>query len=141
MKKILLITMLLTISIMVKAQKNTPDTSEVFTTVDHLPEFPGGDAKFQAYIDASLKKAKRSDKTSGRVIVTFIIEKNGSTSAPKAMVGFNREADSMAVSIVLKSPNWKPAIKDHKVVRCKFSAAITFGDPTDLPPLVKQLAN
>ena len=142
MKKILLITVLSAMFFAVHAQNSKTDTSEVFTSVDQVPEFPGGLEKLKVYIDHNVRKAIRKDTTSGFVIVVSTVEKDGSFTNCQAIRPFNPEADTIAVNIIRKIPKWKPAVKDGKIARCKYSLMVKFGNPTKgLGPNVKELKN
>jgi hypothetical protein len=142
MKKLFLISILIITALTAKAQKAKADTSEVYTEVDKLPEFPGGQEKFNDYLNNKIKKTVRKRNTSGVVIVVSTVEKDGRFTNSKAIMSLNPEADSIAVGVVGKISNWKPAIKNGKPVRCKFSIPIRFSnpDPND-PPTVKERVN
>ncbi|WP_184543378.1 energy transducer TonB [Mucilaginibacter sp. FT3.2] len=141
MRKILLIAIVILTGFTVKAQNLKADTSRIFDEVDKLPEFTGGADAFKTYVNSSLKKAKRKDTTAGLVVVTFVVEKNGALTNPKATMSFNPEADAIAIKVISKSLKWKPGIKDGNIVRTKFSVAVRFGEITDGPPDIKELAN
>ena len=142
MKKLLFTAIIIAASISVKAQKHKTDTSQIFTSVDKVPEFPGGTAKFKEYTDQSITKTIRKDNKSGLVVVVFIVEKDGSITNPQAIMPLNPESDSIAVNIVRKMKKWEPAIKNGKAVRCKFSIPLRFGPPDpNSPPIIKEREN
>jgi hypothetical protein len=130
MKKPLLFAIFFIASLTVSAQKLTVDTSQVFTSVDKIPEFPGGVDKFKEYIDKNVKNTLRKINKSGLVVVISTIEKDGSFTNVRSIKSLNAESDSIAVNIVSKTPKLSPAIKDGKPVRCKYSIPVWFGDPS-----------
>jgi protein TonB len=141
MKKNLLIAIIILTGIAARAQNLRVDTSQIFNEVDKLPEFPGGIDAFKVYVNSSIKNAGRKDTSAGMVIVTFVVEKNGKLTNPKATISFNPEADAIALKVISKSQKWKPAIKNGNVVRSKFSVSVRFGKTTGGPPDIKELAN
>lgn len=141
MKKILLIAIIILTGFAAKAKNLRVDTSQILNKVDKLPEFPGGTDAFKAYVSSSIKKAGRKDTSAGMVVVTFVVEKDGSLTNPKVTMSFNPEADAIALKVISKSQKWKPAIKNGDVVRCKFSVPVRFGKTTGGPPDIKELAN
>ncbi len=62
----------------------------------------------------------------GKVIVQFIVEKDGSLTNIKAIKGPGGGTSEEAVRVMQKSPKWQPGIKDGKPVRVQFAAPITF---------------
>ncbi|SEP13702.1 energy transducer TonB [Mucilaginibacter sp. OK283] len=141
MKKTLFLAAIILVGFSANAQKAKQDTSQVYNEVDKLPEFPGGTEAFKAYVNSSLKKSNRKDTSTGMVVVTFVIEKDGSPTNPITTLSFNPEADSIAIKIVGNSPKWKPGINNGNKVRTKFSVPVKFGAPTGGPPDIKELKN
>nr|WP_294944788.1 hypothetical protein [uncultured Mucilaginibacter sp.] len=84
-KSLFLLLIIVTTFFAVKAQTVTADTSEVFTSVDELPNFAGGAEKYRAYIKKSVLDAKRKDNSPGFVVVVSTIEKDGSFTNLKAI--------------------------------------------------------
>lgn len=141
MKKIffIILTAILLIPTMAKAQNNNgyitaePDP-EVFLTVTEDPEFPGGEEALIAFIREHVQypeEAKKANIT-GTVVVTFIIEKDGSLSNMKILRDIGGGCGTEAVRVLRQMPKWKPGKirksgqADLKVVRCQFSLPIVF---------------
>ena len=129
MKRTLLSAIMIIVCVTLNAQNSKVDTSQVFTSVDKLPEFPGGSDKFKEYIDKNIKNTIRKINKSGFVVVISTVEKDGNFTNIKAIKSLNTESDSIAVNIVSKTPKWLPAMKDGKPVRCKYSIPVWFGGP------------
>ncbi|WP_419700132.1 TonB family protein [Mucilaginibacter sp. NFX135] len=101
---------------------------DVYTSVEKVPEFPGGLDAFGQFLGKTIKypKADRENGTQGRVIVTFVVEKNGSLSGLKVLRGVSRTIDAEAVRVLKLSPKWKPGIENHKKVRVQYTVPISF---------------
>lgn len=141
MKKafLIIIAAILLIPTIAKAQNNNgyitaePDP-EVFLIVNEDPEFPGGEEALIAFIRDHVQypeEAKKANIT-GTVVVTFIIEKDGSLSNMKIIRDIGGGCGTEAVRVLRLMPKWKPG-KTHKagepglkVVRCQFSLPIVF---------------
>ncbi|WP_426588793.1 energy transducer TonB [Mucilaginibacter sp. R-33] len=139
MKHVLLIAFLFVMLLpAVKAQTTKIDTS-VYTEVEQLPEFPGGVEKLKEYISNTIKKSPLKDLHSGLVIITFIIENNGSITNTHVTKGLTSETDSLAIDIIKRGPKWKPAQQRSKTVRCLYSVPVLFGKGNDIPAVVKKI--
>ncbi len=99
---------------------------------DTRPFFPGGDAALISWIKANIKypaKAKEKGVT-GRVVVTFIVEIDGSLSDIKIFRNtapeFKAEFEAEAIRLVKAMPKWKPGEDKGKTVRVKYSLPIAF---------------
>jgi TonB family protein len=88
-----------------------------FASVEVLPSFPGGDKGFASYIHKNIHVATG---TKGRVIVSCVVEKNGTLTNIKVLRGVNTQADQETANAMKKSPRWKPAIKNGKAVSVSY---------------------
>ncbi|MEO3405228.1 TonB family protein [Mucilaginibacter sp. CAU 1740] len=112
------------------------DTTEVFTAVENVPEFPGGLEAFGKFLASNLKypAAAREQKIQGRVIITFIVEKDGSLSNKKIVRGITDDLNNEALRVIALSPKWKPGIQNGRPVRVQYSVPISFTlAPDDVP--------
>lgn len=99
-----------------------------FSKVDELPKFPGGDKGFGQFLSQTIKypaEAKANNIT-GRVIVTFVVEKDGSLNNIKILRGLGYGTDEEAVRVLKASPKWNPGLKDSKPVRVQYTIPIFF---------------
>ncbi|MGB4400957.1 MAG: energy transducer TonB, partial [Daejeonella sp.] len=111
------------------AGRDVPDGVFDFSTAEVLPEFEGGMAGWGKYLSENLKypEQAKKDSISGRVIVGFVVEKDGSLSDIKVLRGIGGGADEEAVRVLKNSPNWKPGkILDGNVVRVAYTMPIFF---------------
>jgi protein TonB len=93
------------------------------------PTFPGGDAALFHWLSQNIKYPAicRENNKQGRVLVGFIIEKDGSFSAPMIKKSSGDELlDSEALRVILNMPRWNPAMINDKSVRCSYELPTTF---------------
>ena len=101
---------------------------EFFMVVENMPEFPGGDAGLMKYIQKNVKYppiAKEYNIT-GKVYVSFIVDKSGSVTDVKIVRGVDKSLDAEAVRVVKSLPKYKPGKQRGKAVRVMFTIPINF---------------
>jgi TonB family protein len=112
------------------ANKNSnADTSRpIFTAVEQSPTFPGGDAAFDKYLAANIKyPAKaRQNKTEGRVIITFVVESDGTLTDLKLLRSLGDGTDEEALRVLQASPKWKPGVQNGRPVDVQYTVPINF---------------
>jgi protein TonB len=93
--------------------------------VEVSPEFPGGINKWYNYLKNSFKSPEDEDFRGGRVIVQFVVEKDGSLTDIKVLrdVGYGTKEEAM--KLFNRSPRWTPAEQNGKKVRCTYVQTIT----------------
>jgi periplasmic protein TonB len=136
MKNILLSITFLLFFIAAKAQTTQPrtdtttkrDTGKTFVHVEQVPEFPGGIDKFYEFIIKSIKypRKARFDETEGRVVVGFVVERDGSITDIKVVRSLSPECDAEAIRVISTSPKWIPGIQDGHPVRVQYTVPIPF---------------
>ncbi len=104
------------------------DGEVIYQTVDEMPEFPGGVEAMFKFIAENVKypESAKENNLQGRVIVKFVIEKDGSVSNVEVGRGWGNELDDEAVRVVKAMPKWKPGKQDGKPVRVSFMLPINF---------------
>ena len=106
----------------------------VYQTVEEMPEFPDGIEGLMDYVAQNVKypESAKENNLQGRVIVKFVIEKDGSVSNVEVGRGWGNELDDEAVRVVKAMPKWKPGKQDGQPVRVSFMLPINFklGDGT-----------
>lgn len=105
-----------------------PQGEEVFTVVEKMPEYPGGEEERVNFLVKNVKYPEEARKNgiSGTVYVSFIVEKNGKISDVKALKGVDESLDNEAVRVVNLMPDWKPGMQRGKPVRVQFNMPIQF---------------
>ena len=107
--------------------------------VEHMPEFPGGDAALLEYIANSIKYPEGMSKESvlGRVNCQFVVEKDGSVSDVEVVRSINPALDKEAIRVIKTIPKFTPARHKGEVVRVKYAVPVRFGAK---PPQAPQAA-
>ena len=101
---------------------------EFFDVVEQMPEYPGGSMAMFEYLSKSIKYPKEAEeaKKEGRVIATFIINKDGSISDACVVKSVDPALDAEALRVINGMPNWKPGKQNGKVVNVKYTIPISF---------------
>jgi TonB family protein len=109
----------------------TKDT--IFNSVDIQPEFPGGKNAFHSFIYMHLKYPNdaRQNGTQGTVVVSFVVEKDGSLTDVAIARGIGSGCDEEAARIIKLSPKWIPGVQNKHVVRTAYTVPISFSAPAD----------
>ena len=104
------------------------DTINVYDCVEQMPFFPGGSQKLKEFIEENLRYPKELEETcvQGRVIVRFIVERNGKLSNVKVVKSVHPALDKEAIRIVKLMPRWIPGRQNGITVRVKFYIPIIF---------------
>lgn len=104
------------------------DTSPTFQVVEEMPEFPGGINECLKFLGTNIKYPLEAQKAGvqGRVIVQFIVEKDGTISNPKIVRGVNPDLDGEAIRVVSIMPTWEPGRQKGQPVRVKYTIPVTF---------------
>ena len=104
------------------------DPNQIFTSVEQVPEFAGGLEKFGQYLSKNIRypAVARENNTQGRVICTFVVEKDGSLTDIKVVRVIGSGCDEEAVRVLKNSPKWKPGIQNGRPVRVQYSVPISF---------------
>ena len=102
--------------------------STVLRTVEQLPEFPGGIVQFMKWLKRNLNypNLALSQKIQGKVVVSFIVNKDGSISSPKVEKSAHPLLDSEALRVVKMMPKWTPGMMDSKPCRTMFAIPVNF---------------
>jgi len=101
---------------------------EFFMVVENMPVFPGGDLGLMKYIQKNVKYppiAKEYNIT-GKVYVSFIVDKSGSVTNAKIVRGVDKNLDAEALRVVKSLPKYKPGKQRGKPVRVMFTIPINF---------------
>jgi len=130
MKKILLTLIVLTFILSVKAQTNQKGdtTNRIFSAVERIPEFPGGMNEFYNFLSTNIRypAISREKGIQGRVIITMVVEKDGTLSNIRVVRGVATDIDNEALRVMGLSPKWKPGIQNGRRVRVQYSVPIAY---------------
>lgn len=102
--------------------------AEVFTIVEEMPGYPGGDLKMYEYLGKNIKypQIARESGIQGRVFVNFVVEPDGSVSNVKVLRGIGGGCDEEAIRVVKSMPKWKPGKQRGKAVRVSYTLPVVF---------------
>jgi protein TonB len=102
--------------------------AEVFTIVEEMPSYPGGDLKMYEYLGKNIKypQIARESGIQGRVFVNFVVEPDGSVSNVKVLRGIGGGCDEEAIRVVKSMPHWKPGKQRGKAVRVSYTLPVVF---------------
>ena len=105
-----------------------PDPDEIHIAVEEVPEFPGGVAALMAYLRKNIKYPAicRENNIQGKVIVTFVVNKDGSIVDVEVAKGVNPALDKEAVRVISQMPNWQPGRQLGRPVRVRYSVPVNF---------------
>jgi len=105
-----------------------PEPDEIFIFAEDQPEFPGGTAALMEYLRKNIKYPSicRENNIQGRVLVTFVVNKDGTIVDPEIVKSVNPSLDKEALRVISNMPNWKPGYQRGKPVRVKYSVPVNF---------------
>ncbi len=134
MKRILFFVMVLMVNMVsvgqdVRKDKDarTEQDGAIFTIVEQMPEFPGGMEALYQFLAANIKyPGGPDDCVSGKIIVSFVIEKDGTVSDAKVVRKLHPAFDAEALRVVKLMPKWEPGRQEGKPVRVQFNLPINF---------------
>ena len=101
---------------------------EIFVAVEQQPEFPGGTAALMKWLASNVRYPQMAleNGISGRVIVKFVVEKDGSVSGVTLVRGVDKDLDREAIRVVKSMPKWQPGKNNGQAVRCYFNLPVNF---------------
>lgn len=102
--------------------------NKIWSSVESIPEFPGGTDAFYKFLSRNMRYPSdaRRNHIEGRVIITFVVERNGTLHDVKMSRGIGGGCDEEAVRVIKLSPRWKPGVQNGAPVRVRYSVPITF---------------
>ena len=113
----------------VPVEKNGDYTPDQFRVIEEMPTFKGGNIDtFAKWVHGKLKYPRKAKENgiSGRVLVGFVVRKDGKVADVKVLKGVDPDLDKEAVRVVSKSPKWTPGRAKNGVVDVNFSIPIVF---------------
>ncbi len=100
----------------------------IFTVVEEMPEFPGGQAELLKYLAKSIKYPviAQENGVQGRVVCSFVVNRDGSIVDAEVVRGVDPSLDKEALRVITTMPKWKPGKQRGKPVRVKYTVPVTF---------------
>jgi protein TonB len=104
------------------------EEAQIFTVVESMPGFPGGEAARIKYLNDNIKypQMARESGIQGRVFVTFVVEKDGHVTDVRVLRGIGGGCDEEAVRVIKNMPRWNAGKQRGKPVRVQFNMPILF---------------
>lgn len=101
---------------------------EVFMVAEQMPEFPGGMKELLKFLQDNLKYPESAMKKNvqGRVIVQFVVEKDGTPTEFNVVRAVNPDLDAEALRVLKTMPKWKPGMQKGEAVRVKYTVPVAF---------------
>lgn len=101
---------------------------QIFTVVEEMPEFPGGQGELLKYLSKSIKYPviAQENGIQGRVICAFVVNRDGSIVDAEVLRGVDPSLDKEALRVINSMPKWKPGKQRGKPVRVKYTVPVTF---------------
>lgn len=104
------------------------EENKVFTVVEVMPSFPGGESALMKYLTSNTQypTVAAENGVQGRVIVGFVVERDGSITDVNIMRGADPSLDREAMRVVRSMPRWNPGKQNGSAVRVKYQVPVTF---------------
>lgn len=114
--------------IIVEEKKPEPKKEEIFTAVEQMPQFPGGEAELMKYVTNHIKYPTMAAENNiqGRVVVKFVVKKDGSVGEVQVLRGKDPDLDKEAVRVVRTLPKFIPGKMNGQAVSVWFTLPINF---------------
>ena len=105
-----------------------PEEVTVFEVVEKMPEYPGGMSAMMEFIGKNIKYpvAAQKAKIQGRVVIQFIVDKEGNIICPRVIRGADPLLDAEAIRLTTIMPKWKPGMQRGQAVNVKYTVPIMF---------------
>lgn len=100
----------------------TQKEDSIYVFVEKKPEFPGGNNALMAFLSKNIKYPEEALEKSiqGKVVVSFVVEKDGTLSQKKVEKSVHPLLDAEAMRVVSSMPKWIPGERGGKVVRSRY---------------------
>jgi protein TonB len=111
-----------------KEEEEDISQEEIFQVVESMPEFPGGERALYKYLGENIRYPRMANEAgiSGKVYITFVVEKDGSITDVRLMRGIGGGCDEEAMRVVKNMPDWVPGRQRGIPVRVQFILDVKF---------------
>ena len=108
--------------------KPKEEENKVFDVVEQMPSYPGGMGALMQYLSSNIKYPAIAEENGiqGRVICTFVVERDGSITDVRIAKSVDPSLDKEAMRVVSKMPKWIPGKQNGSAVRVKYTLPVTF---------------
>ena len=108
--------------------KPKEEENKVFDVVEQMPSYPGGMGALMQYLSSHIKYPAIAEENGiqGRVICTFVVERDGSITDVRIAKSVDPSLDKEAMRVVSTMPKWIPGKQNGSAVRVKYTLPVTF---------------
>lgn len=108
--------------------KPKEEDNKVFDVVEQMPSYPGGMSALMEFLSKSIKYPVIAEENGiqGRVICTFVVERDGSITDVKVAKSVDPSLDKEAMRVIKAMPHWIPGKQNGSAVRVKYTLPVTF---------------
>ena len=108
--------------------KHVVEETKIFTVVEQMPMFPGGDAALMGYLRDNMHypTVAAENGVQGRVVVGFVVERDGSITDVNVIRSVDPSLDREAMRVVKSMPRWTPGKQNGSAVRVKYQVPVAF---------------
>ncbi|MDR3137413.1 MAG: energy transducer TonB [Tannerellaceae bacterium] len=112
----------------VAVEEEEESEHQIFTVVEKMPEFPGGQSALLRFLATSIKYPviAQENGIQGRVVVAFVVNKDGSVVEAEVVRGVDPSLDKEALRVIGIMPKWSPGEQRGKPVRVKYTVPVQF---------------
>lgn len=109
-----------------KVEEPKPD--QIFQAVEQPAEFPGGQSALNKWLSTNIRypEAAQQNGVQGRVVVRFVVERDGSISGATIVKGVDKDLDQEALRVVKRMPKWQAGKNNGQAVRSYFTLPVNF---------------
>lgn len=111
-----------------EAEEVAPEENIIVVFAEVMPSFPGGQKEFNSFLARNLKYPPPLQEigVEGRVIIQFVVDKDGSITNAEVVRGVHPLIDKEALRVINMMPKWSPGMQNHKPVRVKYTVPVAF---------------
>ena len=113
----------------VEVKEEIIEDDQPFLTAETMPSFQGGDLNtFRKWVQDNVRfpQIALENGISGRVVLSFVIEKDGRLTNIQVLMTPDRSLSEEAIRVLSKSPKWSPGKQSNQVVRIKYTLPVDF---------------
>jgi TonB family protein len=110
------------------SKDSVKDREPVFNVVEQMPSFPGGMEALMQYLAKNMRYPveAQKNKVQGRVVVGFIVSKDGDIKKAHILRGVDPELDAEAIRVIESMPRWMPGMQRGKAVAVSYTLPVMF---------------
>lgn len=114
--------------VIVEKKEEVKEPEKVFTAVEQMPQFPGGEAELMKYLSKNIKYPTMAmeNNIQGRVVVQFVVTKTGSIGEVKVVRSVDRDLDKEAIRVCKSLPKFTPGKMNGQAVNVWYTLPVNF---------------